>query len=82
MRLLLSSSGRLGGVIPFGEGAGVRLLLLSLGGVGEVLTLIFSITANVKKKTKKFGQFIKKQYLCTRKSEMSALSSAGRATDS
>ena len=38
---------------PFGEGAGVRLLLPSLGGVGEVLTLIFSITANVKKKLKK-----------------------------
>ena len=38
---------------PFGEGAGVRLLLPSLGGVGEVLTLVFSITANVKKKLKK-----------------------------
>ena len=38
---------------PFGEGAGVRLLIPSLGGVGEVLTLIFSITANVKKKIKK-----------------------------
>ena len=53
VRLLLSSSGRLAGVLTFGEGAGVRLLLPSLGGVGEVLTLIFSITANVKKKLKK-----------------------------
>ena len=38
---------------PFGEGAGVKLLFPSLGGVGEVLTLVFSITANVKKKIKK-----------------------------
>ena len=34
MRLLLSPWGRLGGVIPFGEGAGVRLLL-PLGEAGR-----------------------------------------------
>ena len=53
VRLLLSSSGRPAGVLTFGEGAGVRLLLFPLGRLGEALTLIFSITANVKKKIKK-----------------------------
>ena len=37
MRLLLSPLGMLGGVIPFGEGLGVRLLLSPLGRLGGVM---------------------------------------------